>query len=281
MRVGRNQIQAARVADLHDYLLRYHGDTVKKAGHNRLQHIDHDSLIITKGKGYCHNSINETGNGIDYLTRYLDYSFQRAVAALAAFSGVQEPENPPTAYKRPEGISGAYKRVFAYLTTTRGIPKDVVSRLIEEKLLSEDPQHNCAFISNSCDYAELVGTLSDVRFKGIVPGSESDGYWLMGDPKAATVYVCESAIDAVSLFCVARSYRDNSDLAYASIGGLKPAAVRRLQERFPECVIAVDRDDAGNAFAESFPELRRIKPKNKDWNEDLKNDGTGKKEGQG
>ncbi len=269
MRVGRNQIQAARVADLYDYLLRHHAETVKKAGHNRLQNVDHDSLIITKGKGYCHNSINETGNGIDYLTRYLDYSFQRAVTALAAFSGVQEPNTPPTVYKHPESVSGAYKRVFAYLTITRKIPRDVVTRLISEKLLSEDPQHNCVFATGFCNYAELVGTLSNVRFKGIVPGADSDGYWLMGNPQAKTVYICESAIDAISLFCVARSLRDNSDLAYASIGGLKPAAVRRLQERFSECVLAVDRDDAGDIFAASFPELRRIKPKNKDWNEDL------------
>lgn len=269
MRVGRNQIQAARVADLHDYLLQYHGETVKKAGHNRLQNVDHDSLIITKGKGYCHNSINETGNGVDYLTKYLGYSFQRAVAALAAFSGVQEPTPARETYKRPESVSGAYKRVFAYLTITRKIPKDVVTRLISEKLLSEDPQHNCVFASSCCNYAELVGTLSDVRFKGIVPGADSDGYWLMGNPRAQTVYICESAIDAISLFCVARSHRDNSDLAYASIGGLKPAAVRLLQERFAECVLAVDRDEAGDNFAASFPELRRIRPKSKDWNEDL------------
>ncbi len=269
MRVGRNQIQAARRADLHDYLLQYHSETVKKAGHNRLQHIDHDSLIITKGKGYCHNSINETGNGVDYLTKYLDYSFQRAVAALAAFSGVQEPIAYAEPYQRPKTLQGAYKRVFAYLTVTRKIPRDVVTELISQNLLAEDPQHNCVFVSSSCDYAELVGTLSDVRFKGIVPGSDSDGYWLMGNPNAKTVYICESAIDAISLFSVARALRDNSDLAYVSIGGLKPAAVRRLQEQFSECVLAIDRDDAGDKFAQAFPELRRIRPKFKDWNEDL------------
>ena len=269
MRVDRNQIRAARAADLHDYLLQHHSDTVKRAGHNRLQNVEHDSLIITKGKGYCHNSISETGNGVDYLTKYLGYTFKDAVRALAAFCGTPEPVQAPVVYKRPESVSGAYKRVFAYLTITRKIPKDVVTRLISEKLLSEDPQHNCVFASSCCNYAELVGTLSDVRFKGIVPGSDSDGYWLMGNPRAQTVYICESAIDAVSLFCVARSHRDNSDLAYVSIGGLKPAAVRLLQEHFAECVLAVDRDPAGDVFSAEFPELRRIKPKLKDWNEDL------------
>ena len=91
MRVGENQKKAARVADLYGYLLQYHPNTVKSAGQNRLQHIEHDSLIITKGLGYVHNSKGETGNSIDYLMRYLGYSFQRAVAALAAFDGEYMP----------------------------------------------------------------------------------------------------------------------------------------------------------------------------------------------
>lgn len=271
MRVGRNQIQAARVADLYEYLLQYHSDTVKKAGAGRLQSIDHGSLIITKEKGYCHNSQSETGNGVDYLTKYLGYSFQRAVAALASFSGQEGHLYAPSSYKRPESISGAYKRVYAYLTIKRRIPRETITRLINQKLLSEDTQHNCVFASDCCNYAELVGTLSDIRFKGISPGSDSDGYWLMGNSEANTVYICESAIDAISLFCIAKKIKDNSGLAYVSIGGLKPAAVKKLMERFSECVIAVDRDSAGDEFAATFPELRRIKPKLKDWNEDLCN----------
>lgn len=271
MRVGRKQIQAARIADLHDYLLQYHAETVKKAGHNRLQNVDHDSLIITKGKGYCHNSINETGNGVDYLTRYLGYSFQRAVAALAAFSGESGEIFVQETYKRPESVSGAYKRAFAYLTVTRKIPREIVTELISKKLLSEDVQHNCVFTSESNNYAELVGTLSDIRFKGIAEGSDSDGYWLMGNVDAETVYICESAIDAISLFAIQKAISDEraKTAAFVSIGGLKPAAVRRLQERFGTCVLAVDRDEAGNIFSAGFPELRRIKPKSKDWNEDL------------
>ena len=76
MRVGRNQIQTARRADLYEYLLRYHSDSVKKADAVRLQHVVYDSLIITKGKGWVRNSQSETGNGIDYLMEYHGYTFQ-------------------------------------------------------------------------------------------------------------------------------------------------------------------------------------------------------------
>lgn len=269
MRVGRNQIQIARRADLYEYLLRYHPDSVKKAGFGRLQHKQHDSLIITQGKGFCHNSRNKTGNGVDYLMEYHGYSFQRAVAALATFAGAAEPVQRVTTYTKPETTSGAFKRVFAYLTVTRKIPRDVVTELIAKKLLSEDLQHNCVFASDACNYSELVGTLSDVRFKGIAPGSDADGYWVAGNVDADTVYICESAIDAVSLFAIQKTIAPERAAAVASIGGLKPAAVRRLQERFSTCVIAVDNDDAGEKFAATFPELRRIKSKWKDWNEDL------------
>ena len=270
MRVGRDMITAARVADLHDYLLKYHADTVKRAGHNRLQNIEHDSLIITKGKGFVHNSINRSGNGIDYLTEYLGYSFTRAVAALAAFSVGNGYTATETPYKPPEAAKNAFRRVFAYLTVTRGIPRTVVTKLIADKLLIEDEQHNCCFVSKQCNYAELNGTYTNIRFKGISEGSESNGYWLIGNESADTVYICESAIDAVSLFALAQKKQPNNDsYAVASIGGLKPAAVHRLMQDFKTCVIAVDNDAAGDIFAEEFSNLRRIKPNNKDWNEDI------------
>ena len=165
MRVGEDQKRAARRADLYGYLLQYHSDTVQKSGHNRLQNREHDSLIITKGKGYCHNSINETGNSIDYLIKYLGYSFTRAVAVLADFQGFcsSTEETTPSVPSKP--FKGNFRRVFAYLTKTRGIPAAVIDSLIKQNLLYEDENHNCVFSSLDCNYAELVGTLSNIRFK--------------------------------------------------------------------------------------------------------------------
>lgn len=275
MRVGEEQKKAARKADLYGYLLTYHSDTVQKSGHNRLQSREHDSLIITKGKGYCHNSINETGNGIDYLMKYLGYSFQRAVAVLSSFEGVSE-ETTPSEASRP--YNGNFRRIFAYLTKTRGLPSDLIESLIKKKLLYEDERHNCVFNSADCNYAELVGTLSDIRFKGISPNADSNGYWLFGAEIPSTIYICESAIDAISLSVIQTRIKDTSGIAWASIGGLKPAAVERLILTYNEnrCVLAVDNDSAGDKFAAEFPHIRRIKPKNKDWNEDI--NGAGKKD---
>ena len=35
------------------------------------------------------------------------------------------------------------------------------------------------------------------------------------------------------------------------------------------CILAVDNDSAGDRCSERFLHMKRIKPKNKDWNEDL------------
>lgn len=279
MRVGEEQKKAARKADLYGYLLQYHSDTVQKSGHNRLQNKEHDSLIITKGKGYCHNSINETGNGIDYLMKYLGYSFTRAVAVLANFGGFEDSAGETISPAPSKAFNGNFKRVFAYLTKTRGIPAAVVDSLIKKKLLYEDERHNCVFNSADCNYSELVGTLSNIRFKGISPQSDSDGYWMYGAELPNTIYICESAIDAISLSVIQTRIRDTSDIAWISIGGLKPAAVNRLIHIYDDdrCVLAIDNDEAANKFAAAFPTLRRIKPKAKDWNEDIIN-GAGKKD---
>ena len=279
MRVGEQQKKAARRADLYGYLLTYHADTVQKSGHNRLQNKEHDSLIITKGKGYCHNSINESGNGIDYLIKYLGYSFTRAVAVLADFGGFVDSAEETTPSAPSKAFNGNFSRIFAYLTKTRGIPAAAVDSLIKKKLLYEDERHNCVFISADCNYSELVGTLSNIRFKGISPQSDSDGYWLHGAELPNTLYICESAIDAISLSVIQTRIKDTSDIAWVSIGGLKPAAVNRLIQTYDaeRCVLAIDNDTAADKFAAAFPTLRRIKPKFKDWNEDIKN-GAGKKD---
>lgn len=278
MRVGEDQKKAARRADLYGYLLAYHSDTVQKSGHNRLQSIEHDSLIITKGKGFVHNSINKSGNGIDYLMNYLGYSFQRAVAVLANFSGFSEEAEEVAPSAPLKAFEGNFKRIFAYLNKTRGIPSDVIDTLIKNKLLYEDERHNCVFCSGECKYAEIVGTLSDIRFKGISPDSESDGYWLFGADLPERVYICESAIDAISLSVIQSKIKSTSDIAWVSIGGVKPAAVNRLIQTYDEdrCILAIDNDAAGDKFAAAFPQLRRIKPKDKDWNEQL--NGAGKKD---
>lgn len=269
MRVCKTQIQKARVADLYSYLLQYHPDTVTNAGFNRIKNKYHDSLVITRNKGYCHNSTQETGNGIDYLTKHLGYSFQRAVICLAKHDGSQPIELHNTSIVRPTPLKGAYTQAFAYLKN-RGISDNVIQALIKDRLIyQEDKNNNICFAAD--DFIEIHGSLSDKPYKSIATGSAIDGYWVFGaGDKATTTYVCESSIDALSLYCLQAMEGKVSPSNYCSMAGLKQTALERIKRECKNVCIAVDNDDAGNTFAEANTDLARIIPIRKDWNDDLR-----------
>ena len=113
-------IQAARRTDLGQFLVSRHPDSVVVTG-NCIHLKAHDSLHTKFGfSGYTRFSSNETGNAIDFLTRYLDYSFTDAVNALAAFGHTLPEKSTESIVKSPglvlpDPAKPPYKRVFAYL----------------------------------------------------------------------------------------------------------------------------------------------------------------------
>ena len=86
--------------------------------------------------------------------------------------------------------------------------------------------------------------------------------------KASTAYVCEAAIDAISLYELLKE-----PAYYISIAGStgKQPAIDRLkqQEFLDDIILAVDSDDAGQKTRDNNPDLKSIIPGRKDWNEDL------------
>ena len=118
----------------------------------------------------------------------------------------------------------------------------------------------------------------DIKFKKIAQGSDPDGFWLIGDKNADTVYVCESAIDAISLMMLHQKYAPQEKACYASMGGLKDQAVEHLKTLFKNVIIAVDNDYSADEFREKHDDLYNIIPsekigrnnqKTKDWNDIL------------
>lgn len=287
MRVGRDIIKCARRANLRAFLEDNYPDTVKTIGINRAQSRAHDSLIITDNFGWYRHSTEEHGNAVDYLVQYLGYDFVSAVRVLLPYApdyediicdtivapkkhiaSDKETSKKTKDFKLPEKCSGPYARVYAYLSETRKIPTYIIDDMIEDKILYQDKRGNCVFNSCVCNYAELRGTSTygDKPFKQIAAGSESDGYWKYPTRKKRKAYICESAIDAISL----RAILGESSAAYVSMGGLKASALERITDEYDTCVIAVDNDEAGNEFySKHCAGMERIVPVNKDWNEDL------------
>jgi len=296
-RVGNSQIKCAKRVNLIEHLISNRPDIiVRESGHSgRYVHPEHNSLVILD-RGFMRFSNGDTGDQIQFLENYCGLTFVEAVKELCGSydKGIKtvlhekerRTEEPRPYFNPPAMTKGIYKRVWSYLVTRRGIPSEIVKELIKGGLIYEEEKYsNCVFLSSVCDYAEVVG-VGYTEFKKIEAGSDSDGYWVIDKnikKENTTVYVTESAIDAISLYTLLLKYRPKENFAVASMGGLKQKTLDRIaNEEYKRVVIAVDNDVPGKEFAvknilkgEVFiiPETTSASgEKIKDWNDLLRSD---------
>ncbi len=278
--VSKEQAASARCADLYDFLVKYHDSKFKHEG-DSIRPKDNHSISIKKGyHGYKDFSTGETGNSIDFLMNHMGFDFVKAVQAL---SDVPAPAQPADAQQDgirnippifPEPVDGMYKNLFAYLRS-RGISTGTIQMLVEQKkMYQEKSRNNIVFINMEKDFAEIRGTYTFGNpFHGIITNSRHDGFWWFRTSKNATKgYICEAAIDAISLYELHKIQGKQEEAYYISIAGVsKQPAIDRLKNSKLHIVLAVDNDDAGQKCRNKNSDLKYIIPENKDWNEDLKN----------
>ena len=280
--MSKEYITAARRENLYDFLLSRHPDRVKREG-NSLRLIGNHSISVKRGyAGYRDFANDETGNSVDFLVRYLGYSLQDAVCALLgdrkplrAFQPSGHRNIPPKAFEPPTAFSGRFKRLFSYLGNVRGIPVSVIRRLVDLKVIYQEAvHHNIVFLNPEQTLAELRGTSFDPNrsFHGIVGGSDYRAFWwfkthdLNSVPEVA--YVCESAIDAISVYCFHQATGYTANVIYCSIVGVaNQQRINAIKAHVPT-VLAVDNDVAGQACRDRNPDCESVIPIHKDWNED-------------
>ena len=281
--VSKEQILTARRTDLYAFLVRHHDPDFTHEG-DSIRPKNNHSISVRRGySGYRDFSTGETGNSVEFLTRHMGYGFVHAVQALA---GMAAPSlaSPPAA-SQPDGagqvppefpppVDGMYRNLFAYLSN-RGISRQTIHALVSWKIMYQEKAHNnIVFINPERDFAEIRGTYTYGKpFHGVVPNCRHDGFWWFRTSKnAGTAYICEAAVDAVSLYELHKIQRIVHAVPayYVSIAGAaKQAAIDRLKNSRLIPVLAVDNDDAGQKCRDRNPELAHILPANKDWNEDL------------
>lgn len=308
--VNHEAIKAARRARLYDFLLSRHPGDVEREGDSLRLRCNHSVSVRRGYSGYKDFATGETGNAIECLTRYLDYEFPDAVAALCESSGMSQTEitgqeravpatgaartpqvdrtpvdvpkriqEPPQATQReftpPEPLQGPYRQLYAYLTQQRGIPATLIQRLIDWGLLYQEAAHaNMVFIDPARSFAELRGSNSFKPFHQVMFADPAAFWWFKSgdlDSNATVAYVCESAIDAISLYLLQEGSGENG--LYCSIGGVtNQQRIDRIKAGMGaagcKTVIAVDNDQAGEDCRQRNPDCPAIIPKRKDWNED-------------
>ena len=141
-------------------------------------------------------------------------------------------------------------------------------------LYPERDHGNAVFITPQNDYCEIRGTYggSANHFHSCRKTS-ADRFWYVtsSDEQPRIAFICEAAIDAVSLMLLRKEAGDTEPSVYISIGGVSnQKAIERVKRRMPT-VIAVDNDAAGERCREMNRDVFSLIPSCKDWNEDLLN----------
>lgn len=290
------EVRSANSVNLPDFLTAQGENLVRSGKGYRLK--EHNSLFIQENRWYW-NSRSKGGNNIKFVMEYYNKTFPEAVDMLnggrifnrdVAYHNEIKPPTEPEHIKNEIKINEApnCKRAIAYLTKTRELDYNIVIDLVRQKKITQDLKGNAVFMAKDENGmtvgAELVGTSSEHRFKGVATGS-SYGYGFevcKGNPEHALFF--ESPIDLLSYLQTYQNELDNHLLV--SMTGLKPGTVEETIKRYNisdnHTFLCVDNDNAGNEFVERLkqkhPEMHRIKTINgyKDWNEQLKAKITGK-----
>ena len=274
----KSKLDIIRGVDLFNLLPVYDPSGWRRISKKVIVGVLHDSCKVTLGKGWYWFSHNQgSQNPIDFLMRYYGLNFKEAVNVIDDYiqSSSREsrecycnkkevsPNNnllrPPEASERP------WHELLDYLTKRRYIMPSIVDYLIKKGLVYQTTGYyaNACFINATKNHWEIVGMHPTKRYRQV---SDASNYWAyeLGSKRA---YICESAIDAISLCELIQ----DKEATYVSIAGSVTRArlINRVIKEYPEVILAVDNDDAGNKVAAMYPRLRRIISQNKDFNDDL------------
>ena len=168
---------------------------------------------------------------------------------------------------------------WAYLNGERGLPADVLVRVIQVGVLREGVC-GTVWAQHQASTGRISGwEMRGPRYKGFSKGGTKTLFWLGHPSVADRLAVTESAIDAMSLAAL-EGWQEET--VYASTGGgygpETEMALRGLLPPGAELVVAVDRGAGGEALAVRLEGLAQacgvrsslLRPDAKDWNDQLR-----------
>lgn len=283
-------IELARSQDVFDILQRTGEPLVKKDGQWRS--VEHDSLVVTPGKGYYWFSRAEGSKSpIDYFVNVHGMSFQEAARTVleAIHRDVTYTApvwQPPAEHEEFHPLPRAKTSLDAYnyLVRERGLDEELVDELMRQGRIYQSSKYkNVVFVgtdfdgvvasnfARSCDPTQQVQRF-DVR------GSQKEYRFRMENPDCPRCNVFESEIDLLSYLSMRPA--DQRTENYIALGGVSPRALLAFLQHRPDVSqinLCTDGDQAGEQCAESIRTLlegqyeisRESAPIGKDWNETL------------
>ena len=208
------QKQRANRVDLEDFLSRQ-GERLLRSGREKRLASDHS--ITVRGNRWYDHAAEKGGYAIDFVQMYYGQSFPDAVSMLLggeqgqAYRESRKQElEPQKVFLLPEAHTDM-RRVFAYLTKTRCLDRNVVSVFAREKMIYEDAKyHNAVFVGYDTEgkarHAHKRSTFTEGEpFKGNVEGCDSrySFHWI---GQSSKVYVFEAPIDMLSFISLYQKF---------------------------------------------------------------------------
>jgi len=202
---------------------------------------------------------------------WLDDNFPHRFLHPSGSSPTSDVHQP---FSLPPRKDSLLPRVRNYLIVERNIPKRLVDDLIRSGTLYADCRGNAVFLllgkENVAVGAELRGT-TRLKWHGMARGSRKDsGCFSVGNHAGRIAVLCESAIDTISCCALHPTF-----MALSTSGANpNPAWLSRLMKKDYEIFCGFDSDDTGDSCADKmmrlYPTVKRIRPKNHDWNDTLR-----------
>lgn len=286
----------ANSIDLAEFL-RMRGEKLEHAGREyKLIYYDssgkHDSITMSGSRWFDHK--NQVGGGaIKFMQYYYNMDFPTAVQELLGQRVTPLSHAPPKAvvyeeqpknFKLPEANENMH-RVFAYLIKQRFIAPNIISFFAKNHTLYEDKEHhNAVFVGLDENgiprqaHKRSTSTFGK-SFRQTIEGSDTR-YSFAHFGNSEKLFIFEAPIDMLSFLTLYP--QDWQKHSYIAMNGVYENAVLTAlkgHSDLSEIVICTDNDEGGIDAADrlrdilrenNYKNILRITPKNKDFNEDLK-----------
>lgn len=268
---------------------------------------EHDSIRIDDSRNcFFQNSTGRAGSVIDFALTFTNKSIQDILKDFEAQLNYKIPSpisNTPHSEKEKDTIkeklvlpeqSKNMRNVYAYLIKSRYIDPQVVQYFVDKKMLYQDTNRNCVFVSyNSLGepvFANRRGTSTQQAFKGDCQNCDySHGFYISNN--SPSLIITEAIIDSMSIMSILKSQNiDFKKFDYLSLSGVsKLDSIKQhiKDKNIKKVLLALDNDEAGILSIMKIKEIlneSNIKdvtlhiPKQKDWNDELKANFLHKKE---
>lgn len=276
--------------------LRMRGEKLERVGReHKLIYYDgsgkHDSITLRGSTWFDHK--NQVGGGaIKFMQKFYDMDFQTAVQELLGQTVTPLSHSPPKAtakeenkeFRLPEANINMH-RVYAYLIKQRFIAPDIISHFAKQHTLYEDKEHhNAVFVGVDEKGVPKQASKRSTStfgnaFRITCEGSDTK-YSFSHFGKSEKLFVFEAPIDMISFLTLYP--KDWQQHSYIAMNGVYENAVLtalKNHSNLSEIVLCVDNDEGGieavdrlkDILAENgYPDVKRLAPKFKDWNEVLK-----------